>query len=141
MKKVALSLVAFMFVAVAFAQKAEDIVKFKELKHDFGKIKQGVPVTYEFEFKNASAQPVVIESATASCGCTTPVKPEGAIAKGKTNKITAGFNAGNAGPFDKTIYVKVAGVAQPMELRIVGEVLDAQAYAKYESEQKSKKSK
>jgi len=48
-----------------------------------GKIKQGVPVTYDFAFKNVSKQPVVIESATASCGCTTPVKPEKPFPAGK----------------------------------------------------------
>ena len=53
------------------AKKADDVVKFAEFKHDFGKIKQGVPVNYDFSFENIGAQPVVIESATASSGCTT----------------------------------------------------------------------
>jgi hypothetical protein len=98
-------------------------VKFKELTHDFGKIKQGVPVTYDFAFTNISNAPVIIESATPSCGCTTPVKPEGAIQKGKDDKITAGFNAQAVGPFNKSITVKVAGVDLPVQLKIVGEVL------------------
>lgn len=119
--------------------KGEDLVKFKETVHDFGKIKQGVPVTYDFAFTNVSGKAVVIESATASCGCTTPVKPEKPIAKGKSDVIKAGFNAAAASPFDKTIYVKLAGVAQPMELKIKGEVLSADAYAKFEAE-KGKKS-
>lgn len=124
-----------------FAQekKAEDVIKFKELSYDFGKIKQGVPVTHDFGFSNISDAPVVIESATPSCGCTTPVKPEGAIAKGKNDKITAGFNAAAAGPFNKTITIKVAGVDQPLQLKITGEVLTADAYAKYETEKKSAK--
>ena len=153
MKKLFLSFAVVMIAATSFAQtpatavtapatpvvKGEDLIKFKETVHDFGKIKQGVPVTYDFEFKNISSKTVVIESATASCGCTTPVKPEQPIAKGKSDKIKAGFNAASPSPFDKTIYVKVAGVAQPMEIKIKGEVLTADAYAKYESE-KGKKS-
>jgi hypothetical protein len=109
----------------ASQKKAEDVVKFKELTHDFGKIKQGVPVTYDFAFTNISNAPVIIESATPSCGCTTPVKPEGAIPKGKDDKITAGFNAQAVGPFNKSITVKVAGVDLPVQLKIVGEVLAA----------------
>lgn len=125
--------------ATVAVKKTDNFVKFKELVHDFGKIKQGVPVTYNFAFANISNKPVVIESATASCGCTTPVKPEAPIAKGKEDKITAGFNAAAAGVFNKTIYVKVAGADQPMELKITGEVLTADDYAKYEKEKGTKK--
>ncbi|MEO6314280.1 MAG: DUF1573 domain-containing protein [Chitinophagaceae bacterium] len=152
MKKLFLSFAVLMIAATSFAQtaaattpatpviKGEDLIKFKETVHDFGKIKQGVPVTYDFVFKNVSSKTVVIESATASCGCTTPVKPEQPIAKGKSDKIKAGFNAASPSPFDKTIYVKIAGAAQPMEIKIKGEVLSADAYAKYEAE-KSKSGK
>lgn len=122
----------------ATQKKAEDVVKFKELTHDFGKIKQGSPVTYDFAFTNISDAPVIIESATPSCGCTTPVKPEGAIGKGKDDKITAGFNAANVGPFNKSITVKVAGVDLPVQLKIVGEVLTVDAYTKYEASKGNK---
>jgi len=133
MKKVLLvANILIMGVAVMAQQKkAEDVIKFREMTFDFGKIKQGVPVTHDFAFANVSDAPVVIESATPSCGCTTPVKPEGAIAKGKNDKITAGFNAAAPGPFNKSITVKVAGIDAPLQLRITGEVLTADAYAKY----------
>jgi len=137
-----------MLTATLFAQapaatqkKAEDVIKFKELSYDFGKIKQGAPVTHDFNFTNTSDAPVIIESATPSCGCTTPVKPEGAIPKGKDNKITAGFNAANAGPFNKSITVKVAGIDLPVQLKITGEVLTADAYTKYEASKTTKSGK
>lgn len=147
MKRFVLAFAALILTAGVFAQtapaatvkKADNFVKFKELVHDFGKIKQGVPVTYNFAFLNITDKPIVIESATASCGCTTPVKPEAPVAKGKESKITAGFNAAAAGPFNKTIFVKVAGVDQPMELKITGEVLNAEEYAKFEKEKGNKK--
>ena len=141
MKKVLLFASTIILSATLFAQqttapqkKADDVVKFKEVSYDFGKIKQSVPVTHNFEFTNASEAPVVIESATPSCGCTTPVKPEGAIAKGKTDKIIAGFNAVAVGPFNKSITIKVAGIDMPLQLKITGEVLTPEAYAKYEAE-------
>jgi hypothetical protein len=143
MKKLFLFASAVVLSTTLFAQqadqkKAEDAVKFKELAYDFGKIKQGVPVVHDFNFVNVSDAPVIIESATASCGCTTPTKPEGAVPKGKENKITAGFNAANAGPFNKSITVKVAGIDMPLQLKITGEVLTADAYAKYEASKGAK---
>lgn len=115
------------------AQKAEDVVKFKELIYDFGKVKQNSPVSHDFVFTNISNKPVIIESAIPGCGCTTPAKPEGAIPQGKEDRITAAFNAAAQGPFNKTITVKVAGIDLPVTLRITGEVLTAEAYAKYEA--------
>lgn len=149
MKRFVMAMIATVITAGVFAQTSttakvvtgEDYVKFKEIIHDFGKIKQGVPVTYDFSFANTTDKPVVIESASASCGCTTPTWPQTPIAKGKSDKITAGFNAQNLGQFNKTIYVKIAGVDKPVEIKITGEVLDAAAYAKFEQEKGSKKSK
>ena len=151
MKKV-LATLSILFVSVAlFAQtsqtsapqtqkKAEDFVKFAEMTYDFGKIKQGVPVTHDFTFTNISGQPVVIEYASASCGCTTPTWPQGAIAKGKSDKLTAGFNAAAAGKFTKPITVKLAGVDVPLQLTITGEVLTAEDFVKYEAAKKNGKS-
>jgi hypothetical protein len=143
MKKALLLASAIMMSAALFAQqkKAEDVVKFKELAFDFGKIKQGVPVTHDFPFVNNSDGPVIIESAVASCGCTTPTKPEGAVLKGKEDKISAGFNANAPGPFNKSITVKVAGIDLPLTLKITGEVLTADAYAKFEADKATEKPK
>jgi hypothetical protein len=141
MKKAVLFLSAFIFSLSLIAQQsATDVVKFNETSFDFGKIKQNVPVNHDFTFTNVSGGPIVIESAIASCGCTTPVKPEGAVPKGKENKINAGFNAANPGPFNKTITVKIAGIDAPVQLRITGEVLTADAYAKYEADKAKAKS-
>ena len=134
MKRFMLSLLlvstAFFSFSQSAAKKAEDMVKFKELRHDFGKIKQGVPVTHDFEFTNIANEPVIVENATASCGCTTPVWPQQPIMKAKTDKIKAGFNAAAAGPFEKTIFIKLKGIDARYELKIAGEVLTAEAYDK-----------
>ena len=134
MKRFMLSLLlvstAFFSFSQSAAKKAEDMVKFKELRHDFGKIKQGVPVTHDFEFTNIANEPVIVENATASCGCTTPVWPQQPIMKAKTDKIKAGFNAAAAGPFEKTIFIKLKGIDARYEQKIAGEVLTAEAYDK-----------
>ncbi|MBX2922631.1 MAG: DUF1573 domain-containing protein [Chitinophagaceae bacterium] len=145
MKRLLFTFVAVIATTFAIAQKtegplkAENFISFKEMKHDFGKVKQGVPVSYEFTFENVSDKPVVIENSWASCGCTTPTWPQQPVAKGKSNTIKAGFNAAAAGPFDKTVYVKLQGIDAPLELKISGEVLNAEAYAKYEASKKGSK--
>jgi hypothetical protein len=122
MKKVVFLLIAVLGVSTLFAQKSLD---FKETKYSFGKIKQGVPATHVFTFTNVSEKPVVIESAVAGCGCTTPEYPKGAIAKGASNEIKVTYNAAAMGAFTKQVTVRVAGEQEPIVLNIEGEVVDA----------------
>ncbi len=133
MKKLLIAATALIFSSALFAQqeKFEDHLKFKTAEHDFGKIKAGTPVTYDFAISNVGKTPVVVESATASCGCTTPIKPEQPILPGDANKLTAGFNAAAPGPFTKTITVKLAGVDEVKVITIKGEVLNEADYAAY----------
>jgi endonuclease YncB( thermonuclease family) len=137
MKKLFLVASAALLTVSLFAQtpakKAEDVVKFNELSFDFGKVKKGTPVTHDFNFANISNSPVIIESAIPSCGCTTPKKPEGAVSAGKSDSLSVQYNAANPGPFNKSITVKLAGIDLPLTLKITGEVLEADAYAKYQT--------
>lgn len=121
MKKL-LSVIAFMAFIPVFAQ-TNSPVTFKELKHSFGKIPQGIPASYEFSFTNTSDKPVVIETATAGCGCTKPEYDEKPIAKGKTSTIKVTFNAAGVGSFTKTVTVKFLNVAEAVTLTIDGEVI------------------
>jgi Protein of unknown function (DUF1573) len=130
MKKIILFFLVCITSSSIFAQNVAGVVKFDKLVYDFGKIKQGVPVSYNFTFKNISKAPVTIETATASCGCTTPTWPQQPVMAGKTNVVKAGFNAAAAGTFDKTITVKIQGVELPVELKIKGEVLSPEDFAK-----------
>lgn len=135
MKNIFLAIVVLLASSSIFAQQgknADEVVKFKELVYDFGKIKQGVPVTHDFEFTNTGAKPIVVENATASCGCTTPTWPQAPVAKGKTEKIKAGFNAAAPGAFTKQITVKFAGYDLPTQLTIKGEVLANESFSKSE---------
>ena len=142
MKKILLIASAFIVGFTACAQqKADDIVKVKNDKFDFGKIKQSVPVTTYFEFTNTSDKPIVIESATASCGCTTPEYAKEPIAPNATTKIKVGYNASASGVFTKTVTVKLAGIQEPKLLNITGEVLEAAAYDTYVKENSKQKTK
>ena len=129
MKKIILSVTAFVFTLAAMAQsKADSVIKVNTETHDFGKVKQGVPPVYYFEIKNISDKPVVVENTWASCGCTTPEKIEKPIAPGTTVKLKVQYNAAAVAPFTKDVYIKLAGIDQPKTVHITGEVLSAEAY-------------
>ncbi len=115
-------LVAF-FVLATLGAAAQSPAEFKEVKHTFGKIKQNVPASYVFTFKNVSGKALVVESAVAGCGCTTPEYPKAPIAKGKTGTIKVTYNAANPGNFTKDVTVKFVGTQLPTVLTIDGEVL------------------
>jgi hypothetical protein len=125
--KALLAVLAFIVAVPVFAQndntKSTSPVEFKTMKHSFGKIDQGKPVTTEFTFTNNSGKAVVIESAVAGCGCTKPEYPEAPVPNGKTGTVKVTYNAANPGAFTKTVTVKFANVAEPVILTIDGEVV------------------
>jgi hypothetical protein len=124
MKKITLIAAALFFSVAMMAQsKPDDVIKLNAETHNFGKIKQGVPVTYYFEITNISDQPIVIENASASCGCTVPEKPEKPIAPGKSDKLKVVYNAASVGPINKDVYIKLAGIEQTKVIHITGEVI------------------
>ena len=136
MKKIFLFASAFIFSIAAMAQqKTDDVIKMNTETHSFGKIKQGIPVTYYFEITNISNKPIVVENASASCGCTVPEKPAQPIMPGKTDKIKVVFNAGAVGPINKDIYIKLADIPDQKIVHITGEVLTVEAYDNMPKEQ------
>lgn len=139
MKKIFLFTASLVFGLAVMAQtKADEIVQFNTVKHDFGKLKQNVPATYFFEIKNISDKPVVVENSTASCGCTIPEKIEKPIMPGETAKLKVQYNAASIAPFTKDVHVKFAGVDQPKTVQITGEVLAPDAYDAWAKQKKTK---
>jgi hypothetical protein len=113
-----------LFLIASFQAFAQSPAKFTKIKHDFSKIKQNIPVTCSFTFKNISNKPLIIESAVAGCGCTTPDYPKQPIAKGKEGTIKVTYNAANPGAFTKDVTVKFVNIAEPVVLNIIGEVIE-----------------
>ena len=68
-------------------------------EHDFGLIPKEVPVSKTFIITNTGNNPLTINDAKASCGCTVPKKPEAPIPPGETGELEVTFtsNASQAG--------------------------------------------
>ena len=142
MKKIILSVFAFVFTLAAIAQsKVDSVIKVNVETHDFGKVKQGVPPVYSFEIKNITDKPVVVENTSASCGCTTPEKITEPIAPGATAKLKVQYSAAATGQFNKDVYIKIAGIDQQKTVHITGEVLAPEAYDTYVKEKGNNKEK
>ncbi len=83
----------------AASNRAKTTIKFDKTSHDFGTIKQGDNVECVFKVTNTGNEPLVIENAHGSCGCTVPDYPKEPIAPGETKDIKVKFNS--AGKKDK----------------------------------------
>lgn len=104
-------------------------VKVNAETYSFGKIKQNAPVTTFFTITNTSNKPLVIESATAGCGCTTPEYSKEPIAAGASTKLKVGYNAAAMGAFTKEVTIRFAGYTSDKKVVITGEVVAPEAAA------------
>lgn len=95
--------------------------------HDFGKIKQGTPVTHEFKFTNTGKVPLIITEVKASCGCTTPAWTKEPVMPGGQGFIKATYSAASVGAFNKTVTVAANIETGFVQLAIKGEVQAVEA--------------
>lgn len=104
--------------------------KFEVEEYNFGTIKQGESVSYEFAFTNVGKDPLIISEAHASCGCTVPLWPKEPIRKGEKGTIKATFNStGKQGMQDKTITITSNAKGGQKILHIKGNIEAAPASA------------
>lgn len=62
--------------------------------HDFGTIPQDSENRHVFTFTNSGNEPLIIENAKGSCGCTVPQYPKEPIAPGETGEIEVVYKPG-----------------------------------------------
>lgn len=107
------------------ADKTKARIKFQQTTYDFGEIREdGGPVTHEFKFINEGSDALIINSARAECGCTTPKYPKEEIAPGQSGVIKVTYNPlGRPGGFTKVVTVRCTGNPGKVNLKIRGKVL------------------
>jgi len=99
------------------------VMKFEKDTHDFGKIKRGDKVTYDFKFVNTGKSPLIITDAVATCGCTKPEVPKAPIKPGESGNVHVTFDsAGKLGLQDKQITVTANTNPAQTRVHLIGEV-------------------
>lgn len=113
------------FLAASSAVFAQGKLTVKQTTYNFGKVAQGKPVTAEFVLTNTGNAPVVINNATASCGCTTPLYSKDPVQPGKSTIVKATYNAATMGAFNKSVTVYSNAENSNLALTLTGEVVEA----------------
>lgn len=93
-----------------------------EMTYDFGDIRQGEPVVYEFMYTNTGTAPLLIDNVRVACGCTTPYWEEAPLAPDSTGIIRVEYDARDEGYFRKYIKVYFNGYRKAEKLHIEGYV-------------------
>ncbi len=75
------------------AENPEPKIEFDDLIWDFGKITEGEVVSHKFKFRNTGNETLMINSCSASCGCTTPVWTKSPIEPGESGEILVKFDS------------------------------------------------
>ena len=102
-------------------------ITFDKMENDYGKIMQdpesGPSGDCVFKFTNAGSQPLILTSATGSCGCTVPKAPlNQPFGPGESGEVKVHYDVKRIGPFTKTVTIKSNGSAEDIKLTIKGTV-------------------
>jgi hypothetical protein len=92
-------------------------IKFATPEYDFGKVKAGDVVKYDYVFTNVGDQLLELTGVKASCGCTTAGEWTRQVEPGKTGSIPIQFSSANFnGTVGKSITVVCNETSQPTHL-------------------------
>jgi len=69
------------------------VIQFVTTEHDFGKIIDGVIVSFTFKFKNVGGSDLIISQVKTSCGCTASKFTKEPVPPGGEGRITLTFNS------------------------------------------------
>jgi hypothetical protein len=100
---------------------AQPEFKFENIEFDFGIVNEGEIVNHIFKFTNTGKSPLIIDKATASCGCTVPDWPKQPIGIGETGEIKVRFDTNNK-PNQQIKTISITANTEPTltRLRIKG---------------------
>ncbi|MDR3236551.1 MAG: DUF1573 domain-containing protein [Prevotellaceae bacterium] len=104
-------------IPIAVVEPQQTEIKIKDLQ--VGKTSEAA-----FVLKNIGAQPLVIQTVNASCGCTVPKWEKQPIAAGKSTEIKVKITPEEKGYFDKTITVYCNTKAGRILLNISGMIAE-----------------
>ncbi|MCX6284944.1 MAG: DUF1573 domain-containing protein [Bacteroidetes bacterium] len=104
-------------------KKNGPVARFDKTEYDFSDLIQNSPGTATFILTNDGNEPLLISSATASCGCTNLSYSKEPVLPGKSTSISATYNAAAPGNFFKSVTVRTNASDQTVILQIKGKVI------------------
>ena len=94
------------FLLPDWAGAGEPDIQFQTEAYDFGKLMEGEKATYEYRFRNAGGDTLVIENVRTSCGCTAALVSAKRVAPEEEGEIRVTFDStGRLGKTHKTVTV------------------------------------
>ncbi len=94
-------------------------IDFVDSVHDFGTVREGEILLYDFHFKNDGKSPLVIGSAAGSCGCTVADYPHEPVQPGQEGIMKVRFNtSGKPGYQEKSVTVS-SNARRPIRLLLI----------------------
>lgn len=110
---------------ISFGAAAQPQARWLSTDHDFGAFGEDMGrATTTFYLVNTGNEPLVITTARANCGCTTPRYTTEPIAPGDTTTLEVSYNpAGRPGRFTKNVYVDTNAEPSRTTLTIHGVVI------------------
>ena len=114
-------------LTAALAQKPAEI-RVDKLTHNFGTFSEKEPVvTCTFTYTNIGEQPLIINQAVASCGCTVPEYTKEPVKPGEKGQIKVTYNGTGKFPghFKKSITIRSNGAVEMTRLYIEGDMTEA----------------
>ena len=100
------------------------MMKFEQMKHDFGMMVQGEKLSYTFKFTNTGGSDLIISNVSSTCGCTIPDWTKSPVKPGEQGKVEVIFNsAGKTGTNTKTVLVLANTQPNTTMIRIKAQVV------------------
>ena len=99
------------------------VMTFEVTEVDYGTIDQGSDPYRVFTFSNTGNEPLIIQNAKGSCGCTVPTYPKEPIGPGESGEIKVRYDTKRIGKFTKTVRLTTNETVGTRTLKIKGEVL------------------
>jgi len=99
------------------------IIEFDRTEYNMGKVVEGEKVGCQFIFHNRGGSDLIIQDATASCGCTVPRWDKEPVKPGGTGTLEVIFDSsGRSGIQEKTVTVYSNAEEKISNLTIIAEI-------------------